>query len=128
MTPVWGLRKSFRWSAVSYQTVGLTGGDFNQDGELDRRTYSMLATITFSMNILGVSGAYAEQVLVGDFNGDSIADLAVPFSYGNGTQPGPILFFTGDGHGGFADSTTTLFSGQVPTAIFDARILSGDFN
>ena len=88
----------------------------------------MLTNVTFSMNIAGVSGAFAEQVLVSDFNGDGIADLAVPFSYGNGTQPGPILFFTGDGHGGFVDATTTLFSGQVPTAIYDTRILSGDFN
>jgi FG-GAP-like repeat/FG-GAP repeat len=88
----------------------------------------MLKNVTFSMSISGVSGAYAQQLLVGDFNGDGIADLAVPFSYGNGTQPGPILFFTGDGHGGFVDATSALFSGQIPTAIYDARILGGDFN
>jgi hypothetical protein len=70
----------------------------------------MLTNVTFSMTINGTSGAYAQQVLVGDFNGDGVADLAVPFSYGNGTQPGPILFFTGDGHGGFVDSTTVLIA------------------
>jgi hypothetical protein len=88
----------------------------------------MLTNITFSVAIAGVSGAYAQQELAGDVNGDGIADLIVPFSYGNGTQPGPILFFLGDGHGGFVDSTSTLFSGQIPTAIYDARILGGDFN
>jgi hypothetical protein len=88
----------------------------------------MLTNVTFSVAVSGVAGAIAQQELAGDFNGDGIADLAIPFDYGTGTQPGPILFFLGDGHGGFVDSTTTLFSGQIPTGILDARILGGDFN
>jgi hypothetical protein len=70
----------------------------------------------------------AQQVLVGDFNGDGIQDLAVPFVVGSGGVGDPIRFYLGNGDGTFTEATKALFGDNPPYPVYPARIVGGDFN
>ncbi len=70
----------------------------------------------------------AQQILTGDFNGDGITDLAVPFIVGSGGNGDPIRFYLGDGRGSYTEATQSLFAGAKPYPIYAARIFGADFN
>lgn len=74
------------------------------------------------------SGPLVSQFKAGDFNGDGRTDFAFVSQVGTGTAPAPTYVFLGDGKGGFADGTMSVF-GAVPMAVTGGgRTLVGDFN
>jgi hypothetical protein len=93
---------------------GVVLADFNHDGKLD----AAVATESFdTVDILlgngdgtfqtavpyGVGG-FPESVVVGDFNGDNIIDVASADSFGNDEFDGTVSVLVGNGNGTFADS------------------------
>ena len=70
----------------------------------------------------------AQQVLTGDFNGDGVTDLAVPYIVDSGRLGDPIRFYLGDGRGSYIEATQTSFGENKPYPVYAARIVGGDFN
>jgi len=65
---------------------------------------------------------------VADFNGDGRPDiLATRSQWHSGTLYSPVVFVN-DGHGGFADETSSIFSGAPPLTMDPRRVFVADFN
>ncbi len=62
-----------------------------------------------------------QQVVTGDFNGDSKLDAAVLGFNGNGGET--LVILTGNGSGGFSEATQTYALSTI-----DGQLLTGDFN
>ena len=108
-------------------------GDFNRDGHIDLAVTVLNSnSINSSVNVfLGngdgtftpsslspLAGQDAGTMLVGDYNGDGLLDLAVV----NGEAPG-LTVLLGNGDGTFTPSTLSPQLGFAPSAI-----AQGDFN
>jgi Pro-kumamolisin, activation domain/FG-GAP-like repeat/Bacterial Ig-like domain (group 3) len=108
-------------------------GDFNRDGHIDLAVTVLNSnSINSSVNVfLGngdgtftpsslspLAGQEAGTILVGDYNGDGLLDLAVV----NGEAPG-LTVLLGNGDGTFTPSTLSPQLGFAPSAI-----AQGDFN
>ncbi|WP_263626427.1 FG-GAP-like repeat-containing protein [Novosphingobium percolationis] len=77
----------------------------------------------------GYESANAHEFAVGDFNGDGSLDVAICyFLYPLEDRKVPIRVLLGDGHGGFSDATSTLFSGTIPATTHGRQIVVADFN
>lgn len=116
--------------------TGVVVADFNRDGRLDvAAANGGSAVVTVSLaSPIGVSfntavsyftqdanlDLNAQAVVVADFNGDGILDLAAPNQYG--TSPMPVSVFLGNSDGTF-QAQTLFSSGTCPVAIAAA-----DFN
>ena len=114
----------------SVPAVGMTVGDFNNDGFPDIAVSSASAVTIFLNNgdgTLGspstfpVSGTGANgPIAAGDFNGDGNVDLAVLTV---GCCSDSVLILPGDGAGGFSSPPQTFAVGAFPAALAVA-----DFN
>jgi len=113
-------------SMVGKQPVGITTGDFNNDGSLDLAVVNQIDT---TVTILGGSsngvftplgtytaGYLAAQVVTADFNGDGNLDLAV-------TIEGGAVVLLGNG-----DNTFQTASGLYGTNAYPYSLAVADFN
>jgi hypothetical protein len=114
--------------------VGLAAADFTGDGRLDLATAdgasgtvsillgngdgTFLPPQTFAVPVGAAPGAHLTALVVGDFNGDGIPDLAAAVS----GAPGTVAVLLGDGHGTF-QSAGTFAVGADPVAL-----VAADFN
>lgn len=71
-----------------------------------------------------------QQMRVGEFNGDGKLDiLVVRANLDLGLTAEPLQILLGDGKGGFADGTASVFKeGVIPKTNFVPRIFTADFN
>ncbi|MET3664060.1 FG-GAP-like repeat-containing protein [Caulobacter sp. 1776] len=77
----------------------------------------------------GFTAASVHEIAVADFNGDGKLDVALSyFLYPLEDRAVPIRVLTGDGAGGFTDSTDALFAGQPPVTVHGRQIVVADFN
>jgi len=124
--------------AVGSGPYSMVEGDFNGDGIQD------LATVNLNVNTVSVlfgngSGGFApapgspftvalipqsdpQIMVVGDFNGDGIQDLAITDSGGN-----YVTLWLGNGSGGFTSAGATASPpAEIPGSLFN--VVVGDFN
>ncbi len=107
--------------------------DFNNDGNLDliaRTQAGGLALFTgngqggFTAGQSGIGGNlgdFDQTFVIGDFNGDTNADLVL--ADGNQAAPGPrLILLSGNGQGGFAAPKTILVEGRYNL------VAAADFN
>ncbi len=132
----------FTASTTKYATgrgaVAIVAGDFDGDGKLDLAvangtdgTISILlgkgdgtfnAQVTYSLSIISLIPTTPSALVVGDFNGDGIPDIAVVGA--NLLVGGIVDIFQGDGNGAFTNVTTLgIGVGAGPSSI-----VAGDFN
>ncbi len=117
--------------AVGLSPVNITVADFNKDGKLDLAVvneFGNSVTVLLGNGAGGFTAAAGSPFAVGatpvflttgDFNGDSIPDLAVSNQGSNN-----VTVLIGNGAGGFTPSAASPFAtGPVPQAI-----VSADFN
>ncbi len=77
----------------------------------------------------GFTTASLHEVAVGDFNGDGKLDVTFSyFLFPLEDRAVPIRVLTGDGAGGFTDSTTALFGAAPPATVHGRQIVVADFN
>ena len=77
----------------------------------------------------GFTAASVHEIAVADFNGDGKIDVALSyFLYPLEDRAVPIRVLTGDGAGGFTDSTSALFGDQPPVTVHGRQIVVADFN
>ena len=118
-----------------FQT-SFTKGDFNVDGKTDIALMSddslfiLLGTGTGGFNnpTVFASKPYQSSIFASDFNNDGKTDLAIGCGSDNcchSTQaPGPVVLFSGNGHGNFLLSDTIeVVSGGSPYLV-----IGSDFN
>jgi hypothetical protein len=124
--------------------VAIVVGDFNGDGNLDLGianstdgTVSILlgngngtfnAQKTYSLPGVILATTSATSLVVGDFNGDGIADLAVVESATldllGSPVSGVVNIMLGDGTGAFPNSKVA----QIPVGTLPSSVVVGDFN
>ena len=89
----------------------------------------MFTSVILSQPLPLPSGAVPQEIIATDLNGDGLNDLFVPtLSFASDGNAYPLLFLTGNASGGFTDSSASLFGGVAPTALYAARVVTGDFN
>lgn len=84
-----------------------------------------------AMNYLASSNmGTVQQLRTGDFNGDGKLDvLVVRANQDLGLTAEPLQILLGDGKGGFADGTASVFQdGVIPKTNYVPRIFTADFN
>lgn len=65
---------------------------------------------------------------IADFNGDGLPDvLATRGQWHSGTLYTPVVFVN-NGHGGFTDETSSIYSGAPPLTMDPRRVFVADFN
>ena len=64
----------------------------------------------------------------GDLNGDGLADVVVTRLKFQSKETFPVGILINDGHDGFVDATSTMFSGPVPRTQHGRQIVIADFN
>jgi hypothetical protein len=132
----------FTASTTKYATgrgaVGIVATDFNGDGYLDLAaangtdgTISILlgkgdgtfdAQVSYSLSIISLIPTAPSTLVIGDFNGDGIPDIAVGGT--NLLAGGIVDILQGDGNGTFTNVTTLgIGVGAGPSSI-----VAGDFN
>ncbi len=117
-------------------------GDFNGDGRADlavanngNNTVTILlgnrdGTFTQAANSPMKVGTSPYSIVVGDFNGDGIPDLAAANACGNGptcaasSYKGTVTILLGNGDGTF----TAASKGPAPVGTWPISIAAGDFN
>ena len=125
--------------SAGYSPVSIAVGDFNGDGVLDLAVAGQGSsnlvillgngngTFTASSSSPSTGGSNARSIVVGDFNGDGIADLAVDSWFGsavNSNGNGVIQILLGSGNGNFTAATSSaIVEGSYPN-----YIVAGDFN
>lgn len=120
---------------VGAEPIRLASGDFDRDGNLD------LAIANFDGNNVSILrgagdgtfsaaavspiqvGTAPSDIVVDDFNGDGLDDLAVLISNFPGAQPGYIQILLGIGDGTFKAVSATASTGTDPQSL-----VAGDFN
>jgi Ca2+-binding RTX toxin-like protein len=113
--------------AVIYLDNYLPSGVSALDNRLPNGT-SVFSTKLSSTTLNLANGVIFGTIAVGDFNGDGKPDLLVSTLNWSGLTSTPLFVLAGDGAGGFADQTSTIFGGAAPSAGFANRDLVGDFN
>lgn len=73
------------------------------------------------------NGGYLDEIAVADFNGDGISDIVGVSQLVEQTTH-PIVVLAGNGRGGFADVTNSIFDGAVPRVQHARQIVLADFN
>jgi parallel beta-helix repeat protein len=118
-------------AAVGAEPSAVVAGDFNGDGVPDLAianygsgTVAILlgngdGTFTLASNSPLVVGSGPNSVVVGDFNGDGIADLAVANTNGD-----TVTILLGNGNGTF----TSASGSPVPVGNGPISVVAGDFN
>jgi hypothetical protein len=113
--------------ALGSEPISVVTADFNRDGNLD---LAVGVTEGYGVSVLLGNGdgtfqgpvnysvLFPEQVLVTDFNGDGVPDLAVS----SGFDISGVSVFLGNGDGTFQDSSF------YPTARVSGPLATGDFN
>jgi Domain of unknown function (DUF4214)/FG-GAP-like repeat len=76
----------------------------------------------------GAPNYIADSLVPGDFNGDGKIDLAIFRLDWISNPSAPVQILTGDGKGGFVDSTVAIFPAGIPNTNFVARALAADIN
>lgn len=71
---------------------------------------------------------WPQQLVTGDFNGDSVTDFLLTRTVGIGTAPTTYTFLMGDSNHTWSDQTSALFGGNVPSATYVPRVAVADFN
>lgn len=71
---------------------------------------------------------HTDHLVVADFNGDGLPDVfATRGQWKSGNLYTPTVFIN-NGHGGFTDATSTIFSGAAPLTMGPRRVFVADFN
>lgn len=75
-------------------------------------------------------GTHVDQIKTGDFNNDGFLDFVATRidDASLGSIPAQLQVYLGDGHGGFVDSTDTLFATGTPWVNYVPRMIVADFN
>ena len=106
------------------QSGGMTQGVHIQDlvGPFTQTTFLSVPRLS--------STALLEQLVPGDYNGDGWVDLWMNQLDGatTGRESTQVQVLAGDGTGGFADVTTNLWRGNIPSIYYAPRVATADFN
>jgi hypothetical protein len=74
-----------------------------------------------------ITGAAADEIASGDFNGDGLVDVIVTRLGQEGTKY-PVTILVNKGNGRFVDATRTIFVGSPPPTEHPRQIVVADFN
>lgn len=77
----------------------------------------------------GYTTAAAHEIVIADFTGDGKLDIALSyFLFPLEDRAVPIRLLSGDGTGGFVESTTAVFGTTPPVTVHGREIVVADFN